>query len=186
MKLLGVTRCMTCCLVFVTSTATAQLSTVSVGDSIKASDMNAIIAALNDAGVLNGNINLKASTSATGNLLKDGTRFLHNFGSSNTFLGFESGNTTMLTGSFNTGVGAHVLKLLTSGSFNTALGMNALRLNSEGSNTAVGANALFSNTTGTNNTAVGQNALLLNTADRAVSTPLRQPSSAFTVATLRW
>lgn len=46
--------------------------------------MNALIAALNDAGVLNGNINLKTSTSATGNLLKDGSRFLHNFGG-NTF-----------------------------------------------------------------------------------------------------
>ena len=66
MKLLGVIRCLTCCLVFVASTATAQISSVSVGDTITASDMNAIIAALNDAGVLNGNINLQVSSSSTG------------------------------------------------------------------------------------------------------------------------
>lgn len=36
MKLLRVIRCATCCLVFVASTATAQISSVSVGGTIKA------------------------------------------------------------------------------------------------------------------------------------------------------
>ena len=165
MKLLGVTRCMTCCLVFVASTATAQLSSVSVGDTIRASEMNAIIAALNDAGVLDGNINLKASTSATGNLLKDGVRFLHSFGTGNTFLGVSAGNFT-LTGSNNVGVGGEALLDLTSGSANTALGRAALAQTTTGANnTAVGTSALLFNKTGSRNTAVGEEALFVNTGN---------------------
>lgn len=53
-------------------------------------------------------------------------RFLHNYGTSSTFVGAESGNLTN-TGTGNTGVGLKTLKFHTSGSYNTAFGANALR-----------------------------------------------------------
>jgi len=104
MKLLGVTRCMTCCFLCVASTATAQLSSVSVGGTIKASDINAIITALNDAAIPIGNLNLPASTPLTGNITKNGVPFLHNVGTFNTFLGCLAGNLAV-SGTANTGVG---------------------------------------------------------------------------------
>ena len=51
-----------------------------------------------------GNIDLDASTPTSGNIMKDGIRFLHNYGSIyNTFLGRDSGNFTM-TGGVNSGL----------------------------------------------------------------------------------
>ena len=112
-----------------------------------------------------GNLDLDASTAAAGNLLKDGTRFLHNFGTSNTFLGRTAGNLT-LSGVSNTGVGEDALQLLTEGSLNTAFGKGALGGTTTGdSNTAAGWAALQQNTEGTDNTAVGKFALLANRAD---------------------
>ena len=102
-----------------------------------------------------GNLDLDTSTATTGNLLKDGTRFLHNFGSDNTFLGAQAGNFTM-TGTNNTASGALALTATTTGFFNTASGNLALSANTTGiSNTASGTLALVSNTTGTSNTASG-------------------------------
>jgi hypothetical protein len=127
-----------------------------------------------------GNLNLDPSTATTGNITKNGTRFLHNFGTNNTFLGLDAGNLA-LTGVNNTGVGGSALGAITTGGSNTAVGRAALNFNNTGSeNTAVGASALnvsttggdntavgyltlFSNTTGSNNTAVGPYALSRNT-----------------------
>ena len=71
------------------------------------------------------NLDLDASTATTGNVLKDGTRFLHNFGIGNTFLGLRAGNFTM-TGGGNTAVGRDTLPSNTTGDENTALGFNSL------------------------------------------------------------
>jgi hypothetical protein len=45
--------------------------------------------------VVGGNVNLENSTATSGNILKGGTPFLHNYGNFNTFLGLNSGNFTM-------------------------------------------------------------------------------------------
>jgi hypothetical protein len=109
-----------------------------------------------------GNLTLVNSTDTTGNILKDGALFLHNFGTNNTFLGVNAGNLTM-TGVRNTANGDNALSSNTTGALNTATGFRALRLNTTGvGNTANGAGALSGNTTGIENTAVGTEALVMN------------------------
>src|SRR5216684_9156515 len=79
-----------------------------------------------------GNLTMHDSTDATvGNVLKEGVPFIHNFGTSNTFLGSGAGNFTM-TGFSNTGTGAGALSLNTSGYENTAIGLAALPSNTIG------------------------------------------------------
>jgi hypothetical protein len=111
--------------------------------------------------VTGGNIVLPASTATTGNIMKGGITFLHNFGlnNSSTFLGLYAGNFTM-TGTNNTATGYLSLASNTSGMDNTSMGLNSLRSNTTGnSNTASGVSALFANTSGSNNTASGTFAL---------------------------
>ncbi len=111
-----------------------------------------------------GNLTMHDSTDATtGNILKEGVPFLHNFGTNNTFLGTSAGNLSM-TGSENTGNGAAALFTNSTGSANTATGFGALGSNDTGArNTAAGRTALFSNTSGNSNTATGADALRDNT-----------------------
>ena len=113
---------------------------------------------------LAGNLILGHSTATTGNILKGGTRFIHDSGlSGNTFVGEQSGNFT-LTGIDNTALGRGTLSSTTSGASNTAVGDGALNRNTSGiTNTATGRNALFYNTTGGFNTALGAGALQNNT-----------------------
>jgi hypothetical protein len=127
-----------------------------------------------------GNLDLDASTTKTGNLLKDGTLFLHNFGTGNTFLGMGAGNVTVTgqegtgigigalssvaQGEKNVAVGAYALNRTTSGFHNVAIGSYALTMNTTGHiNTAVGQGSLLNNTTGAVNTAVGKSSLINNT-----------------------
>jgi hypothetical protein len=113
---------------------------------------------------LSGNIEfffLTSPDASTGNILKGGQRFLHNFGG-NTFLGINAGNFNFtLTGTGNSGLGSGTLSNATSGSNNTAVGSSALFGDTSGSdNTAVGFSALQSNSTGVSNTAVGRDSLI--------------------------
>ena len=109
------------------------------------------------------NLTLPASTASEGNILKAGTRFIHNYGFSNTFIGKGAGNFAM-TGSGNAGFGENALAANTSGAGNTATGRSALITNTTGDlNTANGGYALNFNTTGSFNTATGNSALLSNT-----------------------
>ena len=97
-----------------------------------------------------------------GNIVKNGNRFIHNYGTGNTFIGELSGNFN-LTGQNNTGSGFWALRSLSSGNQNTANGASALSANTSGlSNTATGTFALESNTTGNMNTATGVDALQKN------------------------
>ena len=95
-----------------------------------------------------------------GNIIKPGnTRFIHNHGQDNTFVGLRAGN-FRLTGVNNTGIGADALRPLTTGERNTAVGKSALRQCTNGSrNIAVGFRALRLNQSGVGNVAVGDNAL---------------------------
>jgi hypothetical protein len=110
-----------------------------------------------------GNLNMMDSTATSGNILKGGVRFIHNFGSNNTFIGQYAGNLTM-TGVQNTASGVGALASNTNGNNNTASGYGALDSNTAGfSNTASGVSALASNTGGVQNTASGTGALGRNT-----------------------
>lgn len=130
---------------------------------------------------INTNLRLQNSTSqTTGNIFKDGNvRFIHNYGSDNTFMGLRSGNfqttasgntgigstalSNLQNGNYNTGVGANVLSFTTSGFENTAVGYQSLYANNTGKiNTATGVNSLYSNFNGDRNTAVGHSSLFNN------------------------
>ncbi len=116
-------------------------------------------------GNITGNLNLPASSATTGNILKGGALFMHNFGIENTFVGQNAGNLTM-SGAGNTANGFGALFSNTTGSVNSAIGDNALYSNTTGfGNSAIGASALNSNTTGFGNTASGTNALINNNGD---------------------
>jgi hypothetical protein len=112
-----------------------------------------------------GSLDLDPSSATTGNILKNGTRFLHNFGGINaTFLGENAGNFTMNPFGDNTGLGAHALSTLTTGQGNTAVGSRAMLNTTTGfQNVAVGRFALTDNTSGGDNTAMGDGALNSNT-----------------------
>ena len=104
------------------------------------------------------------STATSGNIMKGASRFIHNYGTQNTFIGVDAGNFTM-TGGFNTASGNATLYSNTTGSINTVSGYGALYNNTTGgNNTASGYRALFSNTGGGTNTASGRDALYSNTS----------------------
>lgn len=109
-----------------------------------------------------GNILLLPSTATAGNILKGAVRFIHNFGTDNTFVGLNAGNFTT-TGIDNTAIGAQALQSSTAGGNNTACGSGALRLNTTGNfNTASGWGSLENNTSGSGNTASGVLAMNAN------------------------
>ena len=99
-----------------------------------------------------------------GALRKGGVRFLHSFGTNNTFLGANAGNVTMVSTGANTAVGVSALSSNTTGEYDTANGAFALANNTTGNwNTASGSGALTSNTSGGSNTAAGTWTLSMNT-----------------------
>jgi len=115
-----------------------------------------------DVTISSGDLDLDMSTGTTGDILKGGVPFIHNYGTDNTFIGINAGNLTM-TGNHNTADGASALKRNTTGNFNTACGDSALYNNTTGErNTASGRWALLRNTAGGYNTAYGDIALYFN------------------------
>jgi hypothetical protein len=107
----------------------------------------------------NGNLFMPDSDGTGGNIFKNGTLFLHNFGSNNTFLGKNAGNLTT-TADANIGIGLNALSNNNTGNVNTAVGVNALLNTTTGEqNTAIGGAALRENRGGSSNTAVGRSAL---------------------------
>jgi hypothetical protein len=129
-----------------------------------------------------GGIDLPLTTGANvGVIMKGGSRFIHEFGVFNTFVGRNAGNfnsgirfntgygeaalqSVVAGGEGNVGIGDQALLSNTTGGANTAVGSSALRNNTTAiGNTAVGYLALYSNVTGSGNTAVGEASLLTNT-----------------------
>ncbi len=115
-------------------------------------------------GTIGGNLALPNTTSVSvGVLTLGGAPFLHNFGSTNTFVGASAGNMN-LTGGGNSAFGFLTLNANTTGGANSAFGDAALRSNTTGQvNAAFGASALNANTIGQFNSAFGANALQSNT-----------------------
>jgi hypothetical protein len=144
---------------FVGGLAATQLARVDVGNSFTGNQ------SITGNVSLSGILALPNTTSATAGVITLGSaRFAHNFGTNNTFLGANAGNTS-LTGTNNTGVGSFALFSNTTGGFNSAFGFGALSNNTTGfSNSAFGNGALIGNTTGSNNSAFGTQALHDNTA----------------------
>ncbi len=138
---------------------------------------------MNDA-ICAGNLVLSTnpSTPTAGNIIKGSSRFIHDFGTNNTFVGINAGNFSMTGLGNNTAMGNSVLTANTTGAYNTAMGSSALAANTIGvDNTAIGYNALLASITGTDNTAIGFNALAANAAGTSNNTAVG--SSALAVNT---
>jgi hypothetical protein len=96
--------------------------------------------------------------------MKKGSRFIHNTGKSNTFVGFDSGSFSV-TGMGNVGFGTDSLLNISTGMGNSGIGFSALVNNRAGNgNTAIGVMTLEENRDGYNNTALGCYALSSNIA----------------------
>lgn len=139
-------------------------NTLTLGDIIDVTGSAALTATTGNVDIVAGNLLLPntAASGDAGQIQFDGTRFVHNFGTENTFVGSSAGNITM-TGADNTGIGFSALQDIAGGDNNTALGANALKTNNADDNTAVGAATLQNNSTGTKNSALGTDALKENT-----------------------
>lgn len=117
----------------------------------------------------NGNINLTTTTSATtGAIFAGANRFIHNYGTTNTFVGILAGNFT-LTGTNNVAFGTSSGSNISSGTHNTAIGAQCLGVVSTGSfNTGLG-QAYQSLTNGSNNIGIGYGAgLFITTGSRNI------------------
>ena len=93
-------------------------------------------------------------------------RFMHNYGTGNTFLGNTAGNLTLTTASAtgNTGIGANALQSLTTGVDNCSLGEGGgFLINSGSNNISIGSLSNASLTSENNCIAIGTNALTLLT-----------------------
>ncbi len=105
-----------------------------------------------------GNINLPNTNAAggQGEITFGGNRWISNFGTFNTFVGQDSGNTTLVAGNANTAIGYRSQISTTSGQTNVSVGADSLRSNTIGiGHTAVGYEALESMVSGDANTAIG-------------------------------
>lgn len=123
---------------------------------------------------------MPTTTSTVGQVTINGNRFMHSYGSQNTFVGENAGNFT-LTGTLNSGFGESCLsdlssgyansafgvrsgKSLTSGIGNCSLGWGSLyNATSSSFNIAIGYEAMASATATNNNVAIGQRALHAHT-----------------------
>lgn len=104
------------------------------------------------------NLDFPSTTSTTGSITQNGTRFAHSYGTANLFLGGGAGNYT-LTGNNSVGIGAGTLASLTSGARNVSLaysGMPSLTTGSD--NTAVGNATLSGQISNSDSTAIGSSA----------------------------
>jgi hypothetical protein len=101
-----------------------------------------------------------ASTSSVSNLVINGVKVLHTYGTNNFFAGNNPGNYT-LTGNENTGIGYAVGSALTSGSSNCLFGLETADSMNQGNyNCAYGQQCMNAVTTGSNNVAIGFQALV--------------------------
>ncbi len=152
-------------------------NTVSISGSMTAG--TGFSATTGNVAIVAGNLTLANTNAAgtVGEITFGGSRFISNFGGTNTFVGAGSGNTT-LTGFSNTALGSSVLDALTTGAFNTAVGFNSQGSMTVGANnvsvgegtlssavgagvdtnTAIGSLAISTATAPVNNIALGYNA----------------------------
>jgi Chaperone of endosialidase len=148
---------------------TGTQGATAVSNAVSANTANAIVRRNGSGSFSAGTVTLagalalpSTAAASAGVITVGGNRFLHTFGTNNTFAGNLAGNTT-LTGNSITAFGASALSANTSANFNSAFGYNALLSSTTGgSNSAFGGGTLVVNTTGIYNSAFGANALLSN------------------------
>ncbi len=131
---------------------------LTAGTSITATAGN-ITATAGDVVITSGNLKLPNTTNTpTGQIQFNGIRFVHNFGNTNTFIGGNSGNTT-LSATSNVGIGTGSLTgLTTAGGFNCAGGVSSLAATTSGAtNSAWGFQSGLQLLTGSNNCFFGTN-----------------------------
>lgn len=148
----------------------ANSMTFAINNTITLGDLAVVAAGADALTVTSGNVTLSGTgANAAGNInIPDtttdarqgiinfgGTRFISNFGTANTFVGENSGNTT-LTGTTNTAIGFEAGLSWTTASGATAVGHMALTNNTgAGGNDAFGTGALQNCTTGGSNSCIG-------------------------------
>lgn len=140
---------------FIAGDVTAARSLTSTTGNITATAGNVVITA--------GNLTLPNTNAAgtEGEITFGGNRWISNFGTSNTFVGGSSGNTTLtvLSAIENTACGTNALPAVTTGAGNTMIGQGAGLLITTGSNNvSVGDTSLNALLTGGENTCLGTNA----------------------------
>lgn len=149
-----------------------QNTTIIAGDvaSVRSftADSGNITTVAGDVVINGGNLQITADTNNTGTqglitFLGSGSvnRLISMRGVGNTFVGYQSGNVTLIVASAigNSGFGLEALQALTSGSGNVAMGQSAGTAITTGSNNvALGLDALEFLTTGSNNIAIGDGA----------------------------
>jgi hypothetical protein len=131
-------------------------------------------------------LNLPTSTSSsTGVINLGGSKFLHNYGAladKNVFVGQDSGNFTLTSGTAtgNVGLGAQSLNSIVTSQFNLGIGFNAaFALNSGNQNVMIGNYGGFQATSASNNSIIGfQSAINLLTGSFNVIIGVDQPSGA--------
>jgi len=108
--------------------------------------------------VQSGNIILSTnpSTSTAGNIMKGANRFIHNFGTNNTFVGENAGNFSMSGTGQNVAIGTNALNANTTGNNNIAIG------NGAGNNVTTGSGNILINATA--GTATESNAIRIGTS----------------------
>lgn len=119
-----------------------------------------------------GNLLLPTTSSTVGQIQINAVRYLHAFGTANTFVGDLSGNFTLNAGAAtaNTAVGKSTLLALTTGASNTAVGyLSSTAITSGQNNVSMGYNSLLTLQTGINNTAIGYEAMKSATNDNNVA-----------------
>lgn len=97
-----------------------------------------------------------------GEIQFNGSRWISNYGTNNTFVGPFSGNTTLTVANAtrNSALGYSALGVLTTGSHNTALGeTSGFAIDAGSYNLSAGSDSLSSLTSGSNNVALGAQAL---------------------------
>lgn len=147
-----------------------DIVTIAIDNAITLGDLAPIGAGIDaltlttgDASIVAGNLNLPTTANAnTGVIEVNSIRFIHSFGSGNTFVGSGAGNFTLTPANaqLNTSIGASTLTALTDGAANCGMGYLSLNACTTGTgNTALGFEVLPQITTATGNTGAGENCL---------------------------
>jgi trimeric autotransporter adhesin len=155
-QLLGGSNCSTTAAV---DTVTIDLdASISVAGSITGG--TGLTATTGDLVITAGNISLPTTTATAGIWVVNGNRWMHSYGTDNTFVGNLAGNFT-LTGTNNVCMGTQCGLGLTTGSYNTGIGQgNTLIACTTGTgNTAIGSEVMVHLVDGNDNTGIGRRSL---------------------------
>lgn len=166
------------------NTVTALINNaITLGDlAVIGAGVDALTVTTGDVTISSGNLNLPTTADADNGVIEvNGTRFIHSFGGTNTFVGASTGNFT-LTGFSSVAIGSQSLTSVTSGAFLTAggfLSQNGVTTGSNNSTWGAGTMA-FAAGASSQNTAIGSGALNTATTPSGVIAIGYQAGSSYT------